>query len=159
MPAAFDAAPDLVHEWRGLDEAQLMAALGAPGQRAEGRFYPDSYRYAAGTPDATLGAYEDTMSEITDELKHDFKSALESLQTLRDEVRVKMHLASMDAKDQWSKLEVDLDDAQRDAENVTHDTRVKVAAIWAAAAGSLLGGAYTIKQFFGGGPPPGMGPQ
>lgn len=39
------------------------------------------------------------------------------------------------------------------------NTRVKVAAIWAAAAGSLLGGAYTIKQFFGGGPPPGMGPQ
>ena len=78
-------------------------------------------------PMLRLGHYEDTMSEITDELKHDFKSALESLQTLRDEVRVKMHLASMDAKDQWSKLEVDLDDAQRDAENVTHDTRVKVA--------------------------------
>lgn len=40
------------------------------------------------------------------------------------------------------------------------NTRVRVAAIWAAAAGSLLGGAYTIKQFFGGsGPPPGMGPQ
>ncbi len=67
------------------------------------------------------------MSEITDELKHDFKSALESLQTLRDEVRLKLHLASMDAKDEWSKLEVDLDEASNDAKVATAETRVEVA--------------------------------
>ncbi|MBL8610474.1 MAG: hypothetical protein JNL38_24265 [Myxococcales bacterium] len=67
------------------------------------------------------------MSEITSELKHDFKSALESLQTLRDEVRLKLHLASMDAKDEWSKLEVDLDEASNDAKAATAETRVEVA--------------------------------
>ncbi|GAB4125717.1 MAG: endolytic transglycosylase MltG [Rubrivivax sp.] len=38
----------------GLDEAALMAAVGAPGQRAEGRFFPDTYAYSRGVSDLTV---------------------------------------------------------------------------------------------------------
>ncbi len=45
------------------------------------------------------------MGNITSELKSDLNKSLESLQTLRDEIRVRLHLAGMDAKDAWDKLE------------------------------------------------------
>ncbi|MGA2024874.1 MAG: endolytic transglycosylase MltG [Steroidobacteraceae bacterium] len=51
---ALDAQPDLVHELRALSDAQLMQALGHEGQAAEGRFFPDSYRFAAGTTDRRI---------------------------------------------------------------------------------------------------------
>lgn len=37
-----------------LDEAALMAELGAPGQRGEGRFFPDTYAYSRGVSDVTV---------------------------------------------------------------------------------------------------------
>ena len=48
---------------------------------------------------------ERTMSEATKELKSDLQKGLAELTTLRDEVRVKLHLAGMELKDQWNKLE------------------------------------------------------
>jgi UPF0755 protein len=51
MRQALDASADLVHEWRPLDDAALMSALGLKGVPAEGRFFPDTYRFAAGTAD------------------------------------------------------------------------------------------------------------
>ena len=39
---------------RGLTDAQLMSALGHPGEAAEGRFFPDTYRFAAGTSDRNI---------------------------------------------------------------------------------------------------------
>lgn len=51
MRQALDASSDLVHEWRHLDDAALMSALGLKGVAAEGRFFPDTYRFAAGTAD------------------------------------------------------------------------------------------------------------
>lgn len=45
-------APDLKPTTAQLSEAQLMAAIGAPpGQRAEGRFFPDTYRFSKGVTD------------------------------------------------------------------------------------------------------------
>lgn len=44
--------PALTHESR--DVAGLMAALGAPGENPEGRFYPDTYFFAKGTPEIKL---------------------------------------------------------------------------------------------------------
>jgi UPF0755 protein len=38
----------------GMDEAQLMSAVGAPGQAAEGRFFPDTYAYSRGVSDLTV---------------------------------------------------------------------------------------------------------
>ena len=66
MRAALDATPDLVHEWRALDAAQLMAALGASGVHPEGRFYPDSYRFAAGTTDRKI--YEMAFARMRERL-------------------------------------------------------------------------------------------
>ncbi|WP_437314662.1 hypothetical protein [Sorangium sp. So ce385] len=63
------------------------------------------------------------MSNITSELKSDLTKSLESLQTLRDEIRVRLHLAGMEAKDAWSKLEPTLLDAEKLAEDVSETSR------------------------------------
>lgn len=52
--AALAAAPHLRPAGAGLDEAALMAAIGAPGQPAEGRFFPDTYAYSRGVSDLTV---------------------------------------------------------------------------------------------------------
>jgi UPF0755 protein len=51
---ALDAHPALLHALRGLPEQQLMRALGHDGQSAEGQFFPDTYRFAAGTSDRKI---------------------------------------------------------------------------------------------------------
>lgn len=52
--AALAAAPHLKPASAGLDDAALMAALGAPGTWAEGRFFPDTYAYSRGVSDLTV---------------------------------------------------------------------------------------------------------
>jgi UPF0755 protein len=52
----------------GRDEAAVMAALGRKGQNAEGRFAPDSYRFAEDTPDIdvlrmALGAQDQRLAQ------------------------------------------------------------------------------------------------
>ena len=37
-----------------MTEVELMAAVGAPGQAAEGRFFPDTYAYSRGVSDLTV---------------------------------------------------------------------------------------------------------
>ncbi len=37
-----------------MSDAELMAALGAPGVAAEGRFFPDTYAYSRGVSDLTV---------------------------------------------------------------------------------------------------------
>ena len=51
MRQALDGSTDLVHEWSHLDDAALMSALGLKGVAPQGRFFPDTYRFAAGTAD------------------------------------------------------------------------------------------------------------
>lgn len=46
--------PDLKQESAALDEAALMAALGAPGVAPEGRFYPDTYAFSKGSSDLAV---------------------------------------------------------------------------------------------------------
>jgi len=52
--AALAAAPALKHQTAELSEADIMAALGAPGQHPEGRFFPDTYAYSRGVSDLTV---------------------------------------------------------------------------------------------------------
>lgn len=52
--AAIAGSPELVHTLKDLDEQQVMAALDQPGLRAEGRFFPDTYRFPKGTTDAAF---------------------------------------------------------------------------------------------------------
>ena len=63
------------------------------------------------------------MSQTTDEMKADLQKNLESLQTLRDEIRVRIHLAGMEVKDLWNKLEPRLLEAERLAEEATETSR------------------------------------
>ncbi|URI06844.1 endolytic transglycosylase MltG [Aquincola tertiaricarbonis] len=51
---ALAAAPSLKPVTRGMSDAELMAALGAPGVPAEGRFFPDTYAYSRGVSDLTV---------------------------------------------------------------------------------------------------------
>ncbi len=38
----------------GMSDAQLMEAIGSPGQAPEGRFYPDTYAYSKGSADLAV---------------------------------------------------------------------------------------------------------
>jgi hypothetical protein len=64
------------------------------------------------------------MGEATKELKAELERSLALLATLRDEVRVRIHLGSMDAKKQWNELEPRvqsaIDQAAKDVSNASH---------------------------------------
>lgn len=49
-----DGEPEIAHTLRGRSDSQVMAALGHPGENPEGRFFPDTYRFAPGTSDLTI---------------------------------------------------------------------------------------------------------
>ncbi len=51
---ALAKAPALKPATAGMSEAEIMASLGAPGQAAEGRFFPDTYAYSRGVSDLTV---------------------------------------------------------------------------------------------------------
>jgi len=57
------------------------------------------------------------------DLKNEMKKGVDLLKTLRDEIKVKLHLAGMDVKDQWAKLEPDLHRVERAAEQATEASR------------------------------------
>jgi len=66
------------------------------------------------------------MSDTASELKNELKKSLSHLQTLRDEVRVRLHLASMDLKDQWNKLEPHLADVEKKAVDASEASRTLI---------------------------------
>lgn len=47
----------------------------------------------------------------TTALKGEARKALDTLQSLRDEIRLQIHLAGMDAKDRWHELEPRIESA------------------------------------------------
>ena len=49
-----DAQPEVAHTLRGKTDAEVMSALGHAGESPEGRFFPDTYRFAPGTSDLTV---------------------------------------------------------------------------------------------------------
>jgi len=63
------------------------------------------------------------MSQTTDELKKEIHKSLGLMRTLRDEVKMKLHLAGMDAKEEWRKLEPHLTEVERAADELTEATR------------------------------------
>jgi len=46
--------PDVTHTLAGKTPAEVMAALGHPGENPEGRFFPDTYRFAANSADTVI---------------------------------------------------------------------------------------------------------
>jgi hypothetical protein len=63
------------------------------------------------------------MNDAKAELKKELEKGVTRLQTLRDEVRVRLHLAGMDLKEQWKKLEPHLEEVEKKAADVTDDAR------------------------------------
>ncbi len=57
--------PELDSTTRGQSDAEIMAALGRPGEHPEGRFFPDSYDFIAGDTDLDIlaRAYQ-TMTSV-----------------------------------------------------------------------------------------------
>jgi hypothetical protein len=58
------------------------------------------------------------MSETLDELRKELNASLDALQTLQDEIRVKAHLAKMDARDTWATVEPQLQEVRRKARDL-----------------------------------------
>jgi UPF0755 protein len=56
MRRAVEAHPQIKVTLRGKEVAEFMKAIGHEGEHPEGRFFPDTYRFAAGTTDRELFA-------------------------------------------------------------------------------------------------------
>jgi UPF0755 protein len=54
MRAELARAEDLRPTTAAMSDAELMAAIGVPGQSAEGRFFPDTYAYSKGSSDLAV---------------------------------------------------------------------------------------------------------
>src|SRR6266702_1153923 len=65
---------------------------------------------------------ERVISKTTQELKTEIQKTMSLLHTLRDEARVKVHLAQLEVKDAWSKLEPKLEEAEKMAEEASEAT-------------------------------------
>jgi len=67
------------------------------------------------------------MSDTTAELRKELRKSIELLRTLRDEVRVKVHLGSMDLKNEWNKLEPRLEEVEKKAGELSDASRTALA--------------------------------
>ncbi len=67
------------------------------------------------------------MSQTTDDLRQQLNKSLDELKHLRDEIRVKLHLASMDAKSRWEKLEPRFTEAEQHVRDAGERARHAVA--------------------------------
>lgn len=54
MRQAVNKLHDIRHDTSGMTTTDIMGALGRPGQHPEGRFFPDTYRFAKGSSDIAL---------------------------------------------------------------------------------------------------------
>ena len=62
-------------------------------------------------------------NEATEKLKYQIKDALQTAKTLRDGIRVELHLASLDAQEKWKELEPRLGDAERFGDEISETAR------------------------------------
>ncbi|MDD2685178.1 MAG: endolytic transglycosylase MltG [Gallionella sp.] len=51
MRQAIDAHPDLLHDTKNLDDAELLRRIGVTESAPEGLFFPDTYNFSAGSSD------------------------------------------------------------------------------------------------------------
>ena len=70
------------------------------------------------------------MSDVRKALNHELETslALGLLKSLRDEARLKVHLAGMDAKDEWKKLEAHLLEVESAAARVSDTSHAALTA-------------------------------
>jgi hypothetical protein len=63
------------------------------------------------------------MTTTKHDLANDIRTSRDAIQSLRDEIRLKLHLAGMDAKDAWAALQPKLAEVEHAAEDVSDTTR------------------------------------
>mgnify|MGYP000019272104 CR=1 FL=1 len=63
------------------------------------------------------------MNHATEDIRKGLNEGLNELEQVADEIRVRLHLAGMDAKDAWGKLEPRLDEARMHARSATASSR------------------------------------
>jgi hypothetical protein len=68
-----------------------------------------------------------TTNRTATELKEEIQKGLDHLRTLRDEVRVRLHLAGMEAKGEWNRLEPHLFEVEQKAHEASDVSRRAVA--------------------------------
>lgn len=66
------------------------------------------------------------MNDAKQDLKKDIENSVNDLRKLRDEIRLKIHLAGMDVKSEWQKLEPEILEAERSARVLTDATRASL---------------------------------
>jgi hypothetical protein len=66
------------------------------------------------------------MKQTATDLKHEIEKSLGNMRTLRDEIRVRLHLAGMDAKDEWRKLEPQVAEVEKVASDFSEATHKAV---------------------------------
>jgi hypothetical protein len=62
-------------------------------------------------------------TRTTQELKQHLHDSMGLLKTLRDEIRVELHLAGMEAKERWKKIEPRFEEAEKFAVAATHASK------------------------------------
>lgn len=65
--------------------------------------------------------------EITNDVKNELAKGLDKLALLRDEAKLHLHLATLDAKQEWNdKLEPKIDELQKTAHELSDNSRAAV---------------------------------
>ena len=54
LRSALNAEPTLRHDTTGLSDEEILSAIGATEQRAEGLFFPDTYNFSSGSSDLAV---------------------------------------------------------------------------------------------------------
>ncbi len=69
MMEQIEASPYLNHQLKGLDEYEVMTALGREGEHPEGRFFPDTYHFPRGLSDVEFlkRAYKEMAQRLEQE--------------------------------------------------------------------------------------------
>jgi len=66
------------------------------------------------------------MGQATTDLKEELQKSLRLLQTLRDEVRVKLHLGSLEVIEEWKRLEPHLRELEATASELSEQSHAAV---------------------------------
>ena len=64
----------------------------------------------------------DSEAQGTEKVREQVDDVLDELQRMADEIRLKVHLGSMEAKDEWKDVEPKLKDFEKEAERVVERT-------------------------------------
>jgi ribosome-associated translation inhibitor RaiA len=64
--------------------------------------------------------------KITNDVKNEVTKGLDKLTMLRDEAKLHLHLATLDAKQEWDKLEPRIDELQAKAAELTETSKTAV---------------------------------